>query len=202
MRKIELASETGKLWEEFGVPLRRFIARRVRNEHDAEDLLQEVFLRVHVALRRVEDRDRVRPWLYRKATNATADYYRNRGHAVRNKPLHELTEDDAGPENLNEEVRVCLEPLVDELPDRYRRALVLADLEGRTQKEVAEELGLSLSGAKSRVQRARKKLKAALLSCCRQHLGLAAQGRDLPQVLLLIAVPTPTFCVLLAAFPS
>jgi RNA polymerase sigma-70 factor (ECF subfamily) len=177
MRQLALASETGKLWEEFGVPLRRFIARRVRNEHDAEDLLQEVFLRAHVALHRVEDRDRVRPWLYRIATNATADYYRNRGPAVWNGPLHELAEDDAGPENLNEEVLVCLEPLVDELPDKYRRALVLADLEGWTQKEVAVELGLSLSGVKSRVQRARKKLRAALLSCC--HFELDRLGNIL-----------------------
>ena len=79
-------------------------------------------------------------------------------------------EEEAHSENLNEEVTACLGPAIEELPEGYRRALVLADLEGRPQEEVAEELGISLSGAKSRVQRARRKLRATLLSCCRFEL--------------------------------
>jgi RNA polymerase sigma-70 factor, ECF subfamily len=165
-----VASQIDELWEEFSVPLKRFIARRVRDEHDAEDLLQEVFLRAHVAVHDVRDRDRVRPWLYRLAANAVADHYRERRLAARPVVPDELAEDAPGPDNANGEVLRCLGPLIDGLPQGYRRALVLADLEGRPQKEVAEELGLSLSGAKSRVQRARKKLRATLLSCCRFEL--------------------------------
>lgn len=165
-----MAAETGELWEEFGEPLGRFIAKRVGNAHDAEDLLQEVFLRAHVAFRDLEDRDRARPWLYRIAANAVADHHRGKRATAPASPSHEPGEDRPAPENLNEEVLPCLLSLVDELPDGYRRALTLVDLEGRPQKEAADELGLSLSGAKSRVQRARKKLRASLLSCCRFDL--------------------------------
>lgn len=166
-----MAASIEELWAEFGGPLRRFIAKRVRDERDADDLVQEVFLRAHVALHDVRDPDRVRPWLYRIAANAVADHYRQRRVAARSVLPHDaLVEVETHPENLNGEVAACLGPVIEELPEGYRRALVLADLEGRAQKEVAEELGLSLSGAKSRVQRARTKLRSALLSCCRFEL--------------------------------
>jgi RNA polymerase sigma-70 factor, ECF subfamily len=164
--KVEVVDETAELWEEFGGTLKRFIARRVRNEHDAEDLLQEVFLRAHVAFYKVEDKGRARPWLYRIAANVVADHYRSKRVAIPPVVPHERAEDATDLENLNGEVLPCLVSAIGELPDGYRSALTLADLEGRTQKEVAEELGLSLSGTKSRIQRARSKLKAALLSCC------------------------------------
>ena len=164
--KVEMVDETAELWEEFGGTLKRFIARRIRNEHDAEDLLQEVFLRAHVAFYKVEDKGRARPWLYRIAANVVADHYRSKRVAIPPVVPHERAEDAADLENLNGEVLPCLVSAIGELPDGYRSALTLADLEGRTQKEVAEELGLSLSGTKSRIQRARSKLKAALLSCC------------------------------------
>ena len=147
---------------------------RVGNHQDAEDLLQDVFLRAHVALGGVEDKGRVRPWLYRIAANAIVDYHRRKRLPTR--PAlpggipDELAVDETGPENLNGEVLSCLPSAIRELPEKYRHALTLADLEDRTQKEVAEELGISLSGAKSRVQRARKKLKAILQSCCRFEL--------------------------------
>jgi RNA polymerase sigma-70 factor (ECF subfamily) len=164
-------AELDELWAEFGGPLKRFIARRVGNEHDAEDLLQEVFLRAQVAVRGVRDPNRVRPWLYRVAANVVADHHRERRVAARPVLAQDApAEEEAHSENLNEEVAACLGPAIEELPEGYRRALVLADLEGRPQEEVAEKLGISLSGAKSRVQRARRKLRATLLSCCRFEL--------------------------------
>jgi RNA polymerase sigma-70 factor (ECF subfamily) len=165
-----VAARTDELWTAFGGPLKRFIAKRVRDEHDAEDLLQEVFLRAHVSGQDVKDPGRVRPWLYRVAANAVADYYRERRSADLPLMVDGLTEDTPGSDNANGDVARCLGPMIDELPEGYRRALILADLEGRPQREVAEELGLSLSGAKSRIQRARRKLKVTLLSCCRFDL--------------------------------
>ena len=172
-----MAARTDELWTAFSGSLKRFIARRVRDEHDAEDLLQEVFLRAHVSVHDVRDPNRVRPWLYRVAANAIADYYRERRSADLPLTEDELAEDAPGFDNANGDVARCLGPAIGELPEAYRRALILADLEGRSQKEVADELGLSLSGAKSRIQRARKKLKATLLSCC--HLDLDRFGNVL-----------------------
>ena len=164
------AGKTDELWEEFAVPLRRFILARVGNGHDADDVLQEVFLKAHVALARIKDREKVRPWLYRIAQNTVADHFRARGTAPVLLAKPPEPSEETGPANVNGEVLSCFEPMIEELPEGYRRALVLADLGGRTQGEVAEALGLSLSGAKSRVQRARAKLRTTLLSCCRIEL--------------------------------
>ncbi|HAH00091.1 MAG TPA: RNA polymerase subunit sigma-24, partial [Ktedonobacter sp.] len=60
----------------------------------------------------------------------------------------------------------CIKTMVDSLPNDYREALYLTEYEGLTQRELADRLGLSFSGAKSRVQRAREKLKVMLLDCC------------------------------------
>lgn len=65
------------------------------------------------------------------------------------------------------ELARCLTPFIEELPAHYRQAVMLAELQGLTQREVASKLGLSVSGAKSRVQRARQKLQTMLLECCR-----------------------------------
>ena len=75
----------------------------------------------------------------------------------------------------NRELATCLRPIVERLPEIYREAVVLADLEGITQREVAGRLGLSVSGAKSRVQRGRQAIKAMLQDCCR--IQLDAGGR-------------------------
>ena len=69
-------------------------------------------------------------------------------------------------EDRLEEVVACLKPMIDDLPEKYRQAIVLTEYENLTQKEMSQKLGLSLSGAKSRVQRAREKLKGTLLACC------------------------------------
>ncbi|MGK7369329.1 MAG: sigma factor-like helix-turn-helix DNA-binding protein, partial [Candidatus Halalkalibacterium sp. M3_1C_030] len=62
-------------------------------------------------------------------------------------------------------------PMIDELPKKYRIPLKMADVEGKTQQEVADRLDLSLSGAKSRVQRGREKLGDVLAACCEVEFG-------------------------------
>ena len=164
------AAKTDELWKEFAGPLRHFVLARVGNGHDTDDVLQEVFLKAHIALAGIRDRNRVRPWLYRIAQNAVADHFRARSMASlpsATPPEPAEPAEEVSPENANGEVLSCFGSMIEELPEGHRHALVLADLGGQTQGEVAGELGLSLSGAKSRVQRARGKLRAVLHSCCR-----------------------------------
>jgi RNA polymerase sigma-70 factor, ECF subfamily len=151
---------TGDLWTAFGDRLRRYIAARVRNEHDAEDILQDIFTRLQRGIDGVED---LEAWLFQVTRNAVADHFRKRGHPV------ELKVDPAGPEpagGVTAEVASWLAPMMELLDAPDREALRLVDLEGLGQKELAERLGLSVTGAKSRVQRARKHLKEILLDCC------------------------------------
>ena len=76
-------------------------------------------------------------------------------------------EEPAAARTAERELARCLLPLMNRLPPAYRRAVTLAELEGLTQREVASSLGLSLSGAKSRVQRGRQMLAESLQDCCR-----------------------------------
>jgi RNA polymerase sigma-70 factor (ECF subfamily) len=154
------------IWEDFGERLRAFIGRRVSDPADAEDILQGIFLRVHTQAPALRDEQRLAPWLYRIARNAVIDHYRRqRQEAALSDEIAEAPDDpDEDPETRLAE---GLRPMIACLPVRYRRAVILSELEGVPQREVAERLGISLSGAKSRVQRGRRLLREALVACCK-----------------------------------
>lgn len=166
---------TERAWAALHEPLLAFFRTRVRDEAAAEDLLQEVFLRIHTHAGALRAEEKLESWIYQIARHRLIDYYRKQ------KPLLPLEEVD--PETLLEEmpeedVQRELAPsvtaFVQALPEPYREALVLTEYQGLSQRELATRLGLSFSGAKSRVQRARDKLKQLLLECCHfefDHLG-------------------------------
>jgi len=173
-----MAQDLIALWQKFHDRLYRFIHQRVKNPADADDILQEVFLRIHHRLSTVRDRDRLVSWMFQIARHAVIDHYRSssRQWDVATEREIELAanSDEEVDVTLNQELATCLQPMLKALPSTYQEALRLVELEGMTQKAAAERLGLSLSGAKSRVQRGRQQLKAMLLRCCeieRDRLG-------------------------------
>lgn len=161
---MDLDSE--KVYTGFSGPLKGFIANRISNAHDAEDILQEIFLKIHKNMDSLQDSQKITPWIYQIARNAIADYYRKQGRQG-NLPVAEggMAE---GPESLHEnsEMAACLQSMIGFLPDIYKEAILLTEFGNLTQRELSERTGLSLSGAKSRVRRARKMLKDMLLGCC------------------------------------
>lgn len=176
-------SESSAPWRPFVDGLRRFIAGRVPDP-DAEDVLQDTLLQLHEAADSLRDADRAEAWVFSVARRTIADYYR----AQERRPVDgtagtaaDLVDDgDAsegplaaydGAHDVHEEVLSWLRPMAEGLPEMYRRPLLMADFDGHTQQEVADELGLSLSGAKSRVQRARVKLRERLRRCCDIEFG-------------------------------
>ena len=165
-----------QIWDEFTAQLRRFIAGRVHGEADVDDILQEVFIKIHRGLERLEDPARLHAWVYQITRNAIIDHYRQGEQNV--EVIEELPDriaEEEDSEGAEAEVATWLRPMAEDLPDKYREALLLTDIEGLTQKELAERLDISLSGAKSRVQRAREKLKDVLLECC--HLEVDRRGK-------------------------
>jgi RNA polymerase sigma-70 factor, ECF subfamily len=167
---------TEAVWLEISGRLRRFIAARVRNRDDAEDVLQDVFVKIHDQLPRLEDPARLNAWVYQITRNAIVDYYRRRGRTP--ELTTEFPDDlaaDVAETDLTDEVAAWLLPMIETLPPKYRDAMRLAEVQGLTQQETAERLGISLSGAKSRVQRGRERLREALVSCC--HIELDRAGR-------------------------
>jgi RNA polymerase sigma-70 factor (ECF subfamily) len=158
-------SVTEQAWEEFSGQLKGFILRRVPDPMDAEDILQEVFVKLHTRIDTLRDERRLAPWLYTITRNAITDYYRQR------RPLVELPDELLAEAELEEpepiaQLAAGVETMLRCLPDKYRQALQWVELDGLSQGEMAERAGLSLSGAKSRVQRGRDKLRDCLLDCC------------------------------------
>jgi RNA polymerase sigma-70 factor (ECF subfamily) len=181
-------SDTHQIWAEFGDRLRGFIARRVASEADADDILQDVFLRIHRHAGTLEQRERLTSWLFQITRNAIVDYYRApaRRRELLSGAAQDLERDWDQAMAFGEEIDIpssgdqcelasCLRPLIEQLPEHYRQAVALADLEGLPQKEVADRSGVSLSGMKSRVQRGRQALGEMLQECC--HIERDAGGR-------------------------
>lgn len=165
-----------KVWADFTIQLRRFIASRVRNENDAEDILQDVFIKIHRGIDKLKDHTKLQAWVYQITRNAIIDYYRKSDDAVEvTSELPDVVAEDNDNEEIESEVAAWLRPMMEELPEKYREALELTENQGLTQKELAERLKISLSGAKSRVQRAREKLKDVLLQCC--HVEVDRRGK-------------------------
>lgn len=161
-----MAVNTNEVWEEFGDRLKQFILKRVRDEYDAEDIRQDVFLKIHSNIANLKDEARLGAWAYQIARNAIVDYYRHRTETTVLPETTEAIEEPVAGADTTNEVALCLEPTIGHLPEKYREAIILTDFEGLTQKEMAVKLELSLSGAKSRVQRARRQLRDMLLECC------------------------------------
>lgn len=165
-------------WEELQGNLRAFIGRRVRNQADVDDLVQRVLLQVVRGLGTLRDAGRLYAWVYRTARNVIVDYYRTPAAAREvaagdTTDLIDAASEPAAPEDERaalRELAACMAPMVRQLAPSYREAITLADLEGMNQAEAAARAGVSLSGMKSRVQRGRKLLKAALEECCRVSL--------------------------------
>jgi RNA polymerase sigma-70 factor (ECF subfamily) len=166
-----------KIWQGYYSKLHAFIKSRISDDAAADDVLQNVFLKMHYGLASLKDDSKLKSWLYQVARNAVIDYFRSR------KPSVELSDQLPQPETdprekIIQELSDCLHPMIQLLPEHYREAVVLSELKGLTQKEVAEAQGISLSGAKSRVQRGRALLKNMLIECCRIEFDHSGQPSD------------------------
>lgn len=163
-----MPASTKEIWERFSGELKAFIGRRVRDEDLASDLLQETFVRIHQGLGSLEENDRVLAWVYRIARNAIADHFRKTPESQTDGTPDVIVE-ELESDNFNKDVGRWLLEMLPSIPETYRAALEMAEVEGLTQREVSERLGLSLSGAKSRVQRGRDMLRDMLFRCCHLH---------------------------------
>jgi RNA polymerase sigma-70 factor (ECF subfamily) len=154
--------------------LRGFVGRRISDPDAADDVAQEVLLRLHRNLGELRSEDRLDAFAYRIARNAIIDHYRARASTKETPaPPDDLTaridagiDTDQDEAQGRQELARCLEPLVRRLPEPYRQALTLTDLGTHSQVEAARITGLSIPGMKTRVQRARAQVHQLLTACC------------------------------------
>lgn len=160
---------TEDIWFEYHNKLSAFISTRVANDV-VEDILQDVFVKIHTRIDSLKENTKLESWLYQVTRNAVIDYYRSRRPT---ESLPDWIEQPQSDENeiIRQELSSCLTPMIEQLPDKYHVAINLSAIEGKTQKEIAELEKISLSGAKSRVQRGRALLKSMLHDCCQIEIN-------------------------------
>jgi RNA polymerase sigma-70 factor (ECF subfamily) len=152
------------IWHEFADKLGQFIRARVSDPATAEDILQDVFVKIQARLEQLEDPAKLQSWLYRIARNAIIDHYRTRKETT--EVPESMPAEPPEKDTDMEELKAAFRRMIYSLPEPYRDAVVLTEFEGLTQKELGQRLGISHSGAKSRVQRGREQLKRMLHECC------------------------------------
>lgn len=152
------------LYSRFSNRLKQFIRSRVADEASADDILQDVFIKIHDRIDTLKDKEKLESWVFQIARNTIIDYYRSR-KPEQDKPREPVAvaEDH---EDMHKKLASGLGEMIDQLPPLYRDALRMTEIDGLTQKELAKRFGISLSGAKSRVQRARAMLRDLLMKCC------------------------------------
>lgn len=152
--------------------LDRFVRHRVSNPSDAEDVLQDVLLNV-LSKPGPEEANKLLPWVFAIARNRVVDFYRKQGRSPAEENVFEETlpspPSDEAPRIL-QSLESSLDEFINQLSEEDQHALRTVDLGGMSQKEYALSLGLGYTTAKSRVQRARKRLRAAFEDCCRFEL--------------------------------
>ena len=144
-----------------------FFRRRLSSANDAEDLVQDTMLRIVRSFHDLRSRDRLQPWIFRIARGVLADYWRSKSRTAESESdADALPAPDFSTANAEKELAGCVELFTRRLPARYREAVELSELSGLPHREIAERLGLSVSGVKSRIQRGREQLKLLVLECC------------------------------------
>ncbi len=176
--------EFQKIYTDFQPKILRYLSRLV-GEGEAEDLAQEIFIKVHRSLESFRGEASLSTWIYRIATNAAIDRLRSPAHQL---ALRQCSTDCSGQNDeaelddrnawtgekiplveqqlLRKDMGECFQGMVDQIPGAIRTVFVLSELEGLTDEEIAETLGITLETVKIRLHRARKKLKNALIEHC------------------------------------
>jgi RNA polymerase sigma-70 factor (ECF subfamily) len=171
--------EFNEIFDEYHPRILRYLTRIVGPD-EAEDLSQEVFDKISRGLSRFQGKSSLSTWIYRIATNTAID--RSRSTAYKYGKTHHPFEDDKSHESsdvtvaptspvtdqlvIRKEMSDCVNEFIDNLPPDYRTVIVLGELEGFANKEIAQILGISLENVKIRLHRARATLKNALREGC------------------------------------
>lgn len=153
-----------KVWKEYQTSLKGFLHKNISNPDDVDDLLQEILIKTYQKLSTVQDNKKVKSWLFQVANNTIIDFYRQRAKGK------EVSQDDLwytdSKESALDQLSACIIPFIKELPAQEAALLTAVEIEGASQKETAERMGMKYSTFKSKVQKSRKMLHKLFNECC------------------------------------
>jgi RNA polymerase sigma-70 factor (ECF subfamily) len=161
--------EVKNIHNQFHKTLLSFISNRINDRDDAEDILQEVFIKITKGINSLDDKEKLKSWIFTITRNAITDYYRKNA----NKTNVSITENII--DETKEEIDIdntkgldkCLKGFIQKLPEEYRDIIIDSELKGIKQKDLADKYNLQYPTVRSRVQRGRSRLKEMLLKCCK-----------------------------------
>ena len=176
---MSAAYEFKKIYDEYYSKILLYLSRIV-GVNEAEDAAQDVFERVNKGLQGFQGESKISTWIYRIATNAAIDRSRSAAYKHKKEEIPIEEDHDGSSSGLQEQIKTpstdqllikkemneCIDEYIDTLPDNYKTIIVLSEIEGFTNKEIAEVLNLSQDNVKIRLHRARTKLKSVLDEAC------------------------------------
>jgi RNA polymerase sigma-70 factor (ECF subfamily) len=152
--------ETQQIWQKYSSALYFFILKKVKNESEANDILQNTFLKIHRKLHQLKHSEKAKAWVFQIARNEIANFYKKE-----NKFTSALPETpDSVPEK--NDAFCCFDTFINQLPRIYKEAIELVYIKGKKQEESAEILGISLANIKARIRRSKDILKEKFIECC------------------------------------
>lgn len=171
--------EFTKIYDEYYSRIIQYVSR-IAGINNAEDIAQDVFDKVHSGLGGFQGKSKLSTWIYRIATNTVIDRSRSAAYKQATESISMDDSDDRDAQHgfedqetpstdqmvIKKEMRDCINEYIDKLPPDYKIVIVLSELEGLSNKEIADIMGISLSNAKIRLHRARTRLKAVLNEAC------------------------------------
>jgi RNA polymerase sigma-70 factor (ECF subfamily) len=174
--------EVTAIYKQFHQELLGYLKSKVRSKEDAEDILQNVFIKVSSNLDKLEEKIKLKSWLFTITRNAVIDYYRaNANKRIVSDETDEdfFTSDDPDPTKGLDQ---CMNSMISLLPDEYRAIIIDSEIKEIKQKDLANKYGMPYPSMRSRIQRGRERLKQLFYNCCHietDHLGnvLHAQSR-------------------------
>jgi len=167
MKSANFAFSLEQVWTDYQHALKSFLHSKVNNPADVDDLQQEIPIKTYQNLSSIKDADSVKSWLFQLANRTIIDFYRKRARQQRDGELQAeelwFAEQDT---SLEQAMAECIKPFVNVLPAEQSQLLEAVDLNGESQKVMAEKVGISYSTLKSRLQKGRVELKKLFEECC------------------------------------
>ena len=136
-----MSAITGEIYSQFHRELESFIFKKVKDQIMTKDILQDVFVKIHLHLHSIKDQSKLQAWIYQLTRNTITDYYRkNKFNFDKEEIPNEI--DDTNPHS-DQGLESCVLPFIAQLPPKYQEALLLADIQGLSQTELAAQLNIS-----------------------------------------------------------
>ena len=176
--------EVTTIYKQFHSDLLGYVKSKVRSREDAEDILQNVFIKISSNIDKLTEDVKLKSWIFTITRNAIIDYYRVNATKKKVAVPEEIDEnilesDDPDPTKGLDQ---CMNSMIRLLPEEYRDIIIDSEIKGIKQKDLADKYEMAYPSMRSRVQRGRERLKQLFYNCCHIETDkhgniLAAQGR-------------------------